>query len=119
MKINIYEEKDHKIAEAISSSIIINKVADALDLIADPELEESRKIILHKENISPQFFDLRTGLAGEIIQKLVNYQVRWAIVGDFENIVSKSLKAFIIESNRGNVIYFAKNLESAKQCFLR
>ncbi len=115
MKIIFYQDGDQKIAEIKSSSALIQSTNDALDLIVDPDLDDARKIILYKENFAPDFYELRTGLAGEIIQKLVNYQIQWAIVGDFNNIASKSLKAFILECNRGNCIYFANDLESAKK----
>lgn len=39
-----------------------------------------RGLIISEGNLSPDFFDLRTGLAGELIQKLVNYRVRTAII---------------------------------------
>jgi len=39
-----------------------------------------RGLILSERDLGPEFFDLRTGLAGELIQKLVNYRVRTAII---------------------------------------
>jgi Domain of unknown function (DUF4180) len=39
-----------------------------------------RGLILSESDLGPAFFDLRTGLAGELIQKLVNYRVRTAII---------------------------------------
>ena len=56
---------------------------------------------------------LRTGLAGEVLQKFINYHVKVAIVGDYSQYTSKSLRAFIYESNRGNDIYFLSSVEEA------
>ncbi|WP_083996437.1 DUF4180 domain-containing protein [Desulfosporosinus acididurans] len=56
--------------------------------------------------IFEDFFDLKTKLAGEILQKFVNYHVRIAIVGDFSGYKSKSLKDFIYESNNGKDVFF-------------
>jgi hypothetical protein len=70
-------------------------------------------IIVHQENIDEQFFDLRSGLAGEMLQKVVNYRLRLAIVGDFSIYESNSLRAFISESNRSNSIAFVKTIEDA------
>ena len=95
----------------VSPDVKINTTSDALDLIAN---SGTSQIILWQESLSPNFFDLKTGLAGEIMQKLVNYQVKWALVGNFENIPSKSLKAFILECNRGNTLFFAKDLREAE-----
>ena len=71
---------------------------DALDLMADCDYQGARKIIVHKENIVQDFFDLKTGLAGEILQKFSTYRISFAIIGDFSNIGSKSLSNFIYES---------------------
>lgn len=115
MNINIIENGTQKIAEIASDQVLIVHVQDALDLMVKPALMGIRKIILHKNSIDPSFFDLRTGLAGEILQKFVNYNIQLAIVGDFENVTSESLKAFIIECNRGNQIFFLKDTKSAAQ----
>jgi uncharacterized protein DUF4180 len=40
----------------------------------------SRGLILNESDLSPEFFDLRTGLAGELFQKFTNYSVRVAII---------------------------------------
>ena len=40
----------------------------------------SEGLILTEEELAPDFFDLRTGLAGELFQKFMNYRLRLAIV---------------------------------------
>lgn len=71
------------------------------------------KIILHENSIHPDFFKLKSGLAGEVLQKFVNYQVKMAIVGDFNKYTSKSLKSFIYESNNGNQFFFVSDITKA------
>jgi hypothetical protein len=114
MEIIIHELDGEKVAEVVSDAIVIGNVQEALDLMVDPGLKGARKIIIHKENIVPGFFDLSTRIAGEILQKFVTYQVKLAIVGDFSN-ASETLKSFIYESNRGNQIFFLGDVESAKK----
>ena len=70
-------------------------------------------IIVHQGNIDESFFDLSSGLAGEMLQKVANFRLRLAIVGDFSIYESKSLKAFIAESNRSNTIIFVSTVEDA------
>ena len=81
MTINITEINGIKIAEIIADSIVINEVQDALDMMADCSYQGSHKIIMRKKNIIPDFFDLKTRLAGEILQKFSTYHVtaghRW------------------------------------------
>ena len=113
MKAIIHDQGGEKVAEVASDSIIINNEQDALDLMVDPVLAGARKIIIYQKNVVPGFFDLSTRIAGEVLQKFVNYRVKLAIVGDFKNVESESLKAFIYESNKGNQIFFLDDVETA------
>jgi hypothetical protein len=61
------------------------------------------------------FFKLSTGIAGEILQKFINYQAKLAIVGDFSGYTSKPLHDFIYESNRGRDIFFAASMDEAME----
>ena len=70
-------------------------------------------VVVRQEDIDEKFFDLRSGIAGEMLQKVVNYRLRLAIVGDFSVYESKSLQAFIKESNHANAIAFVSSVEEA------
>lgn len=67
---------------------------------------------MEKHSLADIFFDLRSGLAGEILQKGSNYRKRLMIIGDFTGIESDSLKSFIYESNRGGTVLFVGDLET-------
>lgn len=109
MDITIDQQGNSKVAIIESNDIVISKVQDALDLMASVNyLNEAYKMIIDKSNITEEFFDLKTKLAGEILQKYVNYQVKLAIVGDFDGYSSKSLKDFIYECNNGKHVFFVK-----------
>lgn len=100
--------------EVVSDSLVINSVQDALDLMANADYQcNCRKIIISKKNVDEKFFDLKSGLAGAVLQKFVNYKVRLAIVGDFESYESKSLNDFIFESNKNKQIMFLPNVATA------
>lgn len=70
-----------------------------------------RTIVLSQGDLAPEFFKLRSGLAGTILQKASNYRLRLLILGDFSAVSSKSLRDFIYESNRTGQVVFAKDLE--------
>ena len=59
------------------------------------------------------FFNLRTGIAGEILQKFSTYNVQLAIIGDYSKYNSKSFKDFSFESNKYRRINFVSSLEEA------
>jgi len=113
MNFNFHYSGNIKIAEVISDEIILNSIQDSLDLMADADYQVTRKIILHEKNINPAFFKLSTGLAGEILQKYVNYKMKLAVVGNFAKYKSKNFNAFLIECNRGNQFYFVATLDEA------
>lgn len=85
----------------------ITQSGDAMDLIASARYETGcEALILPKESLSEDFFRLSTGLAGEVLQKFVNYGMKVAIVGNFSHYISKPLQDFIRESNRGRTVFF-------------
>lgn len=108
--------KNNDIALVISDEVVIKDAQSALDLMATVQYEtDCDKLIIDKSCVANDFFILSTGLAGEILQKFVNYNVKLAIVGDFSKYTSKPLRAFIYESNKGNSIYFVPSIEEAVQ----
>ena len=70
-------------------------------------------IAFAKNRIHRDFFILSTGVAGEILQKYVNYGGRIAIYGDFSSYTSKPLKDFMYESNKGANVFFVATKEEA------
>jgi len=94
-------------------SILIENGQAILDILMSARYNSGcSDIIIRKENIAEEFFDLRSGLAGEITQKIANYRFRVAIVGDFSAYKSKNLKDFLYESNKGNTIFFVPDIEA-------
>jgi len=106
MNIEIHQVGDEKIAEVVSDEILIKNAEDGLQIMIDLYYQDFDKIIIHENNITPDFFDLKTGIAGELLQKFSNYRLRLVIVGDFSKYDSSSLRDFIYESNKGKQINF-------------
>lgn len=115
MKIESHNINDTKIAEIISDTMVIKSIQDGLELLGNLYYQDFDKIVVQEKNITPEFFDLKTGMAGEILQKFSNYGVRLAIVGDFTLYSGKSMKAFIYESNKNGHINFVGSTEEALQ----
>ena len=109
----IHETARLKIAEATSDDVVLTETQDALDLMAEAGVRGARHLILHRRQIAPAFFDLKSGLAGEVLQKFSNYDVRLAVVGDLSDLTSDSLRAFVKESNRGGRLFFLNDREEA------
>lgn len=113
MQLTPHSINNIKIGEITSDKIILKTTEDGLTLLGDLYYQGYDKIILHEKNITPKFFDLKTGIAGEILQKFAQYRIPLAIVGDFSKYTSNSLRDFIFESNKGKFISFVSTREEA------
>lgn len=102
------------IAIAKSAEVTIKDVTSAVDFVMDIKSRTNcRKIALNKEAVVEDFFILSSGLAGEILQKFVNYGIKFAIYGDYSKYTSKPLRDFIYESNKGKDVFFVKDVDEA------
>ena len=91
---------------------------DMLDLISlclDPT---SHKLLITEGALHPDFFDLSTGLAGELVLKLTSYLVKTAIVVDLESVPSQRFKEWAGESNRGREIHLCSSQKIAEEWLL-
>ena len=105
--------------EIRSEEQFINNVQDVLDLFGELYGQYYDGIILYERNITHDFFDLQTKLAGEILQKFSNYRIRLVIVGDWSKYTSRSLEAFICESNKGKTVNFSSSPTEALKLLSR
>lgn len=93
---------------------LIKDVDSALDLMMTVKYDfNTANIAIDKKAIVEDFFVLSTRLAGEVLQKFINYHGRLAIFGDFSGYTSKPLKDFIYESNKGKDIFFVSTEDEA------
>jgi hypothetical protein len=90
---------------------------DAVDLIGDALGQDVIWIAVPAERLGEAFFQLSTRIAGDAIQKFVNYQRRLVIVGDISRhlAVSKPLRDFVYESNRGRHVWFVADRAELEQ----
>jgi len=101
------------IAEILPGADLISNPDDILDLMAEARYNGSSTMIIQDRSLHPDFFDLKTRVAGEILQKFSNYRMRLAVVGDFSVYNSRSLRDFIRESNKMGTIYFVGAIDEA------
>ena len=116
MNIEYIKDNGMDIAVVSSDGKVITDVQSALDLAMTVKYETgAANLVLDKGLICEDFFILSTGVAGEILQKFINYQVRAAIYGAYSRYTSKPLKDFIYESNHGKDFFFVSTKEEAIQ----
>ena len=95
-----------RIARVPADGPLLRTGGDAIELMYIDE--DADWIALPVERLDPSFFDLRSGVAGELAQKFANYNRRLAIVGDISAAVARStaLRDFVREANRGRQLWF-------------
>lgn len=113
MDFKLHEINSLSIAEILDEEQIIHSVEDGFNLVGTFYFEGVDRVILKEIQLNPDFFDLKTGFAGEILQKFSIYGIKLTIIGHFDRYKSESLKAFILESNRIGKVQFRNNFEEA------
>lgn len=102
MKVQVIERGTKKYVECASTETALRTGQDALDLIAACFENDTNLLVLHAETLSDDFFNLRTGLAGEMLQKFMNYRVKAALILTNEQVVKGRFKELLSEANKGN-----------------
>lgn len=114
MGIQHWKQDGIPVAELTGPEKRIVDAPSALELAMTARHEAGASALLvDKAAVAEDFFILSTGLAGEILQKFVNYQVKMAVYGDFSRYTSKPLRDFIYESNQGEHFWFVPTREEA------
>ncbi|MFD7285702.1 DUF4180 domain-containing protein [Streptomyces sp. NPDC059863] len=87
---------------------------EALDLIGDAFSLGAAWVVIPTDRFEDAFFRLSTRVAGDIVQKFVNYRLRVAVVGDIARHTADSaaLRDFVRESNRGTQLWFVPDIEA-------
>ena len=113
MNVITHTKNNLQIAELRSDDVLIQTAEDGAQLLADLYYQGFDLIIIQAGQLNPSFFDLKSGLAGEVLQKCSNWRIRLAITGDFSLYDSKSLHDFIFESNKGRLVNFLRSADEA------
>ena len=114
MELSKVEKNGIVCAVVNSETLVITDAQSALDVLMSAKYDVGTKnIVIDKKLIVEDFFILSKGLAGEILQKYINYGGRIAIYGDYTHYTSKPLKDFIYESNKGKDVFFVTTQDEA------
>ena len=120
MKIEKIEKNGFVCAVVRSDETVITDSQSAFNLLMTVKYDIGTKnIAISKKLMKEDFFVLSSGLAGDILQKYINYGGRIAIYGDYSRYTSKPLHDFIYESNKGRDVFFAATEDEAIECLCR
>ena len=113
MPLKFYERHGVRMLECSAEETRLRTYNDAIDLVGKSFENRATLIVIPVECLDEDFFRLRTGIAGELVQKFVQYRRRLAIVGDISRHLAESsaLCAFVNEANRGKQVWFLATRE--------
>ncbi len=106
-----------RILECSPTGSKLRSERDALDLISAALQHRAAMMTIPIARLDDDFFRLKTGVAGALLQKFVNYRIRVAVVGDISNLINASdaLRDLVRESNRGAQFWFVANRAELEQ----
>jgi hypothetical protein len=95
----------------------ISTSEESSDLIGNAWVESADMIALPVSRLDPEFFRLESRFAGEFVQKMVNYQLKLAVIGDVSAFEARSsaFRDFVRESNRGNHVWFVRDEDALRE----
>jgi PadR family transcriptional regulator AphA len=111
-------DKNGKIYIELLPGTILKSENDAVETVGWCGESQTQLLMLHENNLAAEFFDLKTGLAGAILLKWVNYHVRAALVINPERLGQGKFYEFAIETNRGRQFYVANDRQEAEDWLL-
>jgi Domain of unknown function (DUF4180) len=118
MQYKIIEENNKKYVKCDSSEPFIKSEQDALDIISICWENDTTSVMLLEEVLTEDFFDLKTRLLGEILQKFVNYNIKVAIVLTSDKKLSERFGELISETNKRNDYRVLANMTEAENWLL-
>jgi len=85
---------------------------DATDIVSAAWAQKAGVVVLRADWLGDDFFRLSTRIAGEVVQKILDYRIRVVILGDISQRVaqSESLRDWVRECNRGRQVWFVADL---------
>ncbi len=105
LKVHRLDVDELPVLELTGAGAVIGSERDALDLLALCREHQAQGILASTSLFHDDFFRLKSGIAGAILQKLAHYQVRLALVRQPEQKIKGKFLEFVNESNNGS--YFA------------
>lgn len=118
MTYTLIENNGKTYIECLADMAPIASERDALDLVALCGENETHRLMLHSEHLPPAFFDLKTGLAGDVLLKFSNYRVKVVAVVTHDQVGNGRFAEMAMESNHFNEfgVFYAR--QQAEQWLL-
>lgn len=102
MNYRVVTKNGFKYIDCRNNGNLLQNERDALDWVAICGEHQVSRLMLHAGNLTRDFYDLRTGVAGDILLKFTNYRIKVAAVLAPELVGEGRFREMVRETNRGN-----------------
>jgi PadR family transcriptional regulator AphA len=117
MQVQVIEKAKGRYIQCISAKTPLSSEQDAVELLAICGENDTNHLIINAEALSDDFFKLRTGVAGQMLQKFINYHVQIAVMITNESMITGKFKEMVAESNKRNDFRVFTNISDAENWF--
>ena len=119
MNYKIIQNGNQEYIELISVKRPLSTEQDAIDLVALSIENNTNLLMIHSEALSEDFFKLRTGVAGRMLQKFINYQIKTVAIIPNKLASKGRFKEMVLEANKSNHFRVLENREEAETWLLK
>jgi Domain of unknown function (DUF4180) len=105
-------DEQYKIILAADAGIFIDSFPTISDAVG--KCYSSAGLILTEQDVSPEFFNLRSGLAGELFQKFTNYRLHLALVLQNTDAYGERFSELVLEHRTHPMIRFFNSVDEAR-----
>ena len=115
MNYKVVEQGSKIIIEYVPSVKWVENERDALELVAICGENDTNRLMLYAGNLTEDFYQLSTGVAGDILHNFVNYYIKGVAVLTPELVNQGRFREMVIEANRGRHFHVFYEREKAEQ----
>lgn len=111
MNYRLVEYQGKLIVECDPDAVCLRDEQDSLDLVGACGEAHTPRLLVYAGNLTPDFYDLSSGVAGAILLKFANYRIKVAAVLIPELVGTGKFYEFALETNRGRAfrIYYERS----------
>jgi hypothetical protein len=119
MELILSTGNSQRFLEGIPGKLFIANVSDVTQILEACFNNQTRRVLFYSENLGKEFFDLSSGMAGEILHKFRNYGLRVAVVQSQSLLVSSRFSEAMKEENLGSYFRLFEKRDLAQEWLCR
>ena len=113
----VIEKNNQRYVSFTGGETLIHTEKEAMELFIACIENDVNRLLIHDDVLADEFFRLRTGIAGAVLQKFSTYGIKAAIVLDSRRLEGR-FGEFMGESNRGSVFRSFDTVDAAEKWLL-